>query len=306
MNHESVLLEEAVQSLVTDPAGRYIDGTFGRGGHARKILSALGGEGRLLAIDKDPTAIAEGQALTTNGNFEIEHGGFADLAEFAAKRDWTGKVTGILLDVGVSSPQLDDAQRGFSFSNDGPLDMRMDPTSGISAAQWVASADENEITKILRDYGEERFARRMARAIILEREESPIVTTARLAAIVSAANPSWEKGKHPATRAFQAIRIHVNEELEQLKAALDAALEVLDKNGRLVVICFHSLEDRIVKQFIKKQQRGGDVPRHVPILDADIIRPMKAVGKAIKASVEEVDNNPRARSAIMRVAEKLI
>jgi 16S rRNA (cytosine1402-N4)-methyltransferase len=306
MNHESVLLEEAVQSLVTDPAGIYIDGTFGRGGHARKILAALSDEGRLLAIDKDPTAIDEGQALTSHGNFEIEHGGFADLAAFAAKRGWDGKVTGILLDVGVSSPQLDDAQRGFSFSNDGPLDMRMDPTSGISAAQWVASANENEITKILRDYGEERFARRMARAIILEREEKPIITTAHLASIISAANPSWEKGKHPATRAFQAIRIHVNEELEQLKAALDAALEVLDKNGRLVVISFHSLEDRIVKQFIKKQQRGSDAPRHVPILDADIIRPMKAVGKAIKASAAEVNNNPRARSAIMRIAEKLI
>jgi 16S rRNA (cytosine1402-N4)-methyltransferase len=182
----------------------------------------------------------------------------------------------------------------------------MDPTSGISAAQWIASADENEITKILRDYGEERFARRMARAIILEREERPITTTSHLAEIVSAANPSWEKGKHPATRAFQAIRIHVNEELEQLKAALDAALEVLGKNGRIVVISFHSLEDRIVKQFIKKQQRGTDIPRHVPILDADITRPMKAIGKAIKASAEEVDSNPRARSAIMRVAEKLI
>lgn len=208
MNHESVLLEEALQSLVTDPAGIYIDGTFGRGGHARKILTALSNEGRLLAIDKDPTAIAEGQVLASNNSFEIEHGGFADLAEFAAKRGWVGKVAGILLDIGVSSPQLDDAQRGFSFSNDGPLDMRMDPTSGISAAQWIASADENEITKILRDYGEERFARRMARAIILEREERPITTTSHLAEIVSAANPSWEKGKHPATRAFQAIRIH--------------------------------------------------------------------------------------------------
>jgi 16S rRNA (cytosine1402-N4)-methyltransferase len=306
MNHESVLLEEALQSLVTDPAGIYIDGTFGRGGHARRILTALSNEGRLLAIDKDPTAIAEGQVLASNNSFEIEHGGFADLAEFAAKRGWVGKVAGILLDIGVSSPQLDDAQRGFSFSNDGPLDMRMDPTSGISAAQWIASADENEITKILRDYGEERFARRMARAIILEREERPITTTSHLAEIVSAANPSWEKGKHPATRAFQAIRIHVNEELEQLKAALDAALEVLGKNGRIVVISFHSLEDRIVKQFIKKQQRGTDIPRHVPILDADITRPMKAIGKAIKASAEEVDSNPRARSAIMRVAEKLI
>jgi 16S rRNA (cytosine1402-N4)-methyltransferase len=306
MNHESVLLEEALQSLVTDPAGIYIDGTFGRGGHARKILTALSNEGRLLAIDKDPTAIAEGQVLASNNSFEIEHGGFADLAEFAAKRGWVGNVAGILLDIGVSSPQLDDAQRGFSFSNDGPLDMRMDPTSGISAAQWIASADENEITKILRDYGEERFARRMARAIILEREERPITTTSHLAEIVSAANPSWEKGKHPATRAFQAIRIHVNEELEQLKAALDAALEVLGKNGRIVVISFHSLEDRIVKQFIKKQQRGTDIPRHVPILDADITRPMKAIGKAIKASAEEVDSNPRARSAIMRVAEKLI
>jgi 16S rRNA (cytosine1402-N4)-methyltransferase len=306
MNHESVLLEEALQSLVTDPAGIYIDGTFGRGGHARRILTALSNEGRLLAIDKDPTAIAEGQVLASNNSFEIEHGGFADLAEFAAKRGWVGNVAGILLDIGVSSPQLDDAQRGFSFSNDGPLDMRMDPTSGISAAQWIASADENEITKILRDYGEERFARRMARAIILEREERPITTTSHLAEIVSAANPSWEKGKHPATRAFQAIRIHVNEELEQLKAALDAALEVLGKNGRIVVISFHSLEDRIVKQFIKKQQRGTDIPRHVPILDADITRPMKAIGKAIKASAEEVDSNPRARSAIMRVAEKLI
>jgi 16S rRNA (cytosine1402-N4)-methyltransferase len=306
MSHESVLLEEALQSLVTDPAGIYIDGTFGRGGHARRILTALSNEGRLLAIDKDPTAIAEGQVLASNNSFEIEHGGFADLAEFAAKRGWVGKVAGILLDIGVSSPQLDDAQRGFSFSNDGPLDMRMDPTSGISAAQWIASADENEITKILRDYGEERFARRMARAIILEREERPITTTSHLAEIVSAANPSWEKGKHPATRAFQAIRIHVNEELEQLKAALDAALEVLGKNGRIVVISFHSLEDRIVKQFIKKQQRGTDIPRHVPILDADITRPMKAIGKAIKASAEEVDSNPRARSAIMRVAEKLI
>jgi 16S rRNA (cytosine1402-N4)-methyltransferase len=306
MSHESVLLEEALQSLVTDPAGIYIDGTFGRGGHARRILTALSNEGRLLAIDKDPTAIAEGQVLASNNSFEIEHGGFADLAEFAAKRGWVGNVAGILLDIGVSSPQLDDAQRGFSFSNDGPLDMRMDPTSGISAAQWIASADENEITKILRDYGEERFARRMARAIILEREERPITTTSHLAEIVSAANPSWEKGKHPATRAFQAIRIHVNEELEQLKAALDAALEVLGKNGRIVVISFHSLEDRIVKQFIKKQQRGTDIPRHVPILDADITRPMKAIGKAIKASAEEVDSNPRARSAIMRVAEKLI
>ncbi|WP_210396735.1 16S rRNA (cytosine(1402)-N(4))-methyltransferase RsmH [Motiliproteus sediminis] len=304
--HITVLLEEAVTQLITDADGFYIDGTFGRGGHSRLVLSQLGPNGRLMGIDKDPEAIKVGRLIEEgDSRFSIEHGSFAVLDRFVAERDLTGQVDGVLLDLGVSSPQLDDASRGFSFTQDGPLDMRMNPDAGESAAEWIARADEKEIADVLYQYGEERFSRRMARAIVAEREKSPIVTTARLASIVAAANPKWEKGKHPATRAFQGIRIHINRELEDLESCLQAALEVLKVGGRLVVISFHSLEDRIVKRFMRDQARGKPVPPGLPVTQDMLGLRLKLVGKPVKAGDDEVTSNVRARSAIMRVAEKI-
>lgn len=305
--HITVLLDEAVQALVQNPDGFYIDGTFGRGGHSALVLEQLSEQGQLMGIDKDPQAITHAaERFADEPRFSIEHGSFAQLQQFVEARGLQGKVDGVLLDLGVSSPQLDDPSRGFSFNNDGPLDMRMDITSGESAADWLARADEKEIADVLYTYGEERHGRRMARAIVAEREKSPITTTARLAEIVSEANKSWEKGKHPATRAFQGIRIHINRELEDVEAVLDQALEMLAVGGRLVVISFHSLEDRIVKRFVRKHVKGDEhLPQGIPFTQDQLCQRLKAVGKMVKASDAELSENPRARSAVMRIATKI-
>lgn len=303
--HASVLLDGAVDALVHDPEGVYLDGTFGRGGHSRAILERLSPQGRLLAIDRDPQAIAEARTLT-DSRFAIEQGEFANLAEIARRHDLFGKLDGVLLDVGVSSPQLDDPERGFSFLRDGPLDMRMDPTRGESAADWLARAGEADIAQVFKSYGEERFAKRLARAVVTRRLEKPFLRTGDLAEVLKAAHPAWEKGKHPATRAFQALRIHINAELEQLDAALAAALEALAPGGHLVVISFHSLEDRRVKRFIREHVRGdSDLPRGVPVREDQLRRRLEMLGKAQRPSAAEVDANPRARSAVMRAARKL-
>ncbi len=305
-NHITVMLQEAVDALITDPDGFYIDGTFGRGGHSSLILSKLSQKGRLLAIDKDLDAIAEAQRRFVNDErFLIKHGSFSEIEQFVAEQEMVGQVTGVLLDLGVSSPQLDDPSRGFSFQSDGPLDMRMNTTVGESAADWLNRAAEAEIADVLFHYGEERFARRMAKAIVEARQKAPILTTARLANIVSEANPRWEKGKNPATRAFQGIRIHINRELEEIEACLDQTLDVLAHQGRMVVISFHSLEDRIVKRFIRRHVKGDEhLPSGIPFTQAMLNQRLKSKGKAIKASEEEVKLNPRSRSAVMRVAEK--
>ena len=293
-------------SLNITPTGHYVDGTFGRGGHSAAILQHIYKEGRVLAFDKDPQAIATAQQqFADDERFEIEQASFAEMRQQIQARGWLGKVDGILLDLGVSSPQLDDAQRGFSFQQEGPLDMRMDPTQGLSAAEWLAQAKEKEIAQVLKEYGEERFAKRIARAIVGARSEQPITTTRQLAAIVAAANPAWEKDKDPATRSFQAIRIFINHELEDLKHCLTDVIDILKPGGRLVVISFHSLEDRIVKQFIRKQAKGDEFPPDLPVTHMQLHPKMKAVGKAQRASDKEVQANPRARSAIMRVAERL-
>ncbi|QSR34627.1 16S rRNA (cytosine(1402)-N(4))-methyltransferase [Marinobacterium iners] len=306
-SHTTVLLEEAVKELVTDPGGFYIDGTFGRGGHSARILAELSESGRLMAIDKDPEAISfAAERFADEPRFSIEHGSFAELQSFVEQRGLVGQVTGVLLDLGVSSPQLDDPERGFSFVNDGPLDMRMDTSRGESAADWINRADEQEIADVMYRYGEERFSRRMARAIVAEREQAPITTTARLSKIIAEANPRWEKGKNPATRAFQGIRIHINRELEDVEQCLDQALEVLAPGGKLVVISFHSLEDRIVKRFIRRHVKGDEhLPPGVPVTDAMMKRRLKSAGKAVKAGKDELNQNPRARSAVMRAAIKL-
>ncbi|WP_163560224.1 16S rRNA (cytosine(1402)-N(4))-methyltransferase RsmH [Halomonas sp. NO4] len=303
--HASVLLDGAVEALVHDPAGLYLDGTFGRGGHSRAILSRLSPQGRLLAIDRDPQAVAEAGGID-DPRFTIEKGEFARLGEIAERHGVHERLAGVLLDVGVSSPQLDDPERGFSFLRDGPLDMRMDPTGGESAADWLARAGEAEIAGVFKAYGEERFARRLARAIVARRVERPFTRTADLAEVVKAAHPAWEKGKHPATRVFQALRIHVNGELEQLDAALAAALEALAPGGHLVVISFHSLEDRRVKRFIRQHVRGDShLPRGMPLRDDQLARRLVALGKARRPGPDEVADNPRARSAVMRAARKL-
>lgn len=301
--HITVLLDEAVEAVLTDPRGVYVDGTFGRGGHSRAILEGLADEGRLYGIDKDPRAIAVGTELAEkDGRFAIHHGSFIELDEMLNGT----QVDGVLLDLGVSSPQLNTPERGFSFMHDGPLDMRMNTSQGESAADWINRAEEQEISKVIWEYGEDRFSRRMARAIVAAREEEPITTTRRLADIIAAACPTREKGKHPATRAFQAIRIHINRELDDLIEVLDKALEVLKPEGRLVVISFHSLEDRIAKRFIRKHAKGDELPSWLPVREDQLNKRMKPLGKAIKPGKAEVDANPRARSAVMRVAEKLI
>ncbi len=306
--HITVLLDEAVEHLALSADGCYVDGTFGRGGHSRLILEGLGAQGRLLGFDKDPLAIATGNALAAeDGRFVIVQRSFADMGDELAARQLTGQVQGVLLDLGVSSPQLDDPTRGFSFLNDGPLDMRMNPDAGISAAQFIASADAEEIARVFKEYGEERFAKRMARAVVERRALKPFERTADLAAVLTEANPAWEKGKNPATRAFQGLRIHVNNELGDLERGLDAALESLAVGGRLVVISFHSLEDRIVKQFMRRHAKGeaDNLPRHLPIIPKAFEPRLKLLGKPIFASDAEVKANPRSRSAVMRVAEKL-
>jgi len=306
--HKSVLLDEAVELLVHEPNGLYMDGTFGRGGHSGLILSHLGPQGRLQAFDKDPLAIAQANTMmAADERLVIAQTSFANLDQVAHERGMFGDVAGILLDLGMSSPQIDDASRGFSFQNDGPLDMRMNPDAGESAAQWLARAEAEEIADVLYHFGEERFSRRMARAIVEQRKDNPITTTKQLANIIAAANPKWEKGKNPATRAFQGIRIHINQELRDLEVGLHAALEALAPGGRLVVISFHSLEDRIVKRFMREHVKGDShIPHGLPVTQDQLKRRLKLLGKARKPSPQEIDVNPRSRSAVMRVAEKII
>ena len=307
MEHNPVLLAEVLEGLQIRADGIYLDGTFGRGGHSAAMMAQLGQSGHLLATDKDPQAIATAeQRFGSDERFEIVRGSFTKLAAEAEKRGWHGKVDGILLDLGVSSPQLDDASRGFSFMNDGPLDMRMDPESGISASQWLASAKQSDIAAVLKEYGEERFAKRIAGAIVkVCAEQGPIATTAELSKIVKEANPRWERDKHPATRAFQAIRIYINRELDDLDAFLEQAVDLLVPGGRLAIISFHSLEDRRVKRFIREQAKGDDFPPDLPIMDSQLNRRLKIVSKAIRASKSEVAENSRARSAVLRLAEKI-
>ncbi len=303
--HRPVLLDEVIEALNIRTDGIYIDGTFGRGGHANAILNRLGDKGHLFAMDKDPQAVSSAKQLFANdARFSIEHGSFSQLQQHIAARHWLGKVNGILLDLGVSSPQLDDAERGFSFRREGALDMRMDTSGGTSAEQWINQANESTLAQVFRDYGEERFAKRIAKAIVTNRSESPIRTTTQLAKIIADANPAWEKGKDPATRCFQAIRIFINKELDDLQQFLPQSLTLLSKGGRLAVISFHSLEDRIVKRFIRDQSRGDHYPPDLPIPAANIKAKLKQVGKAIYPSEQEVNNNPRARSAVLRVAER--
>jgi len=304
--HATVLLKEAVDALVVDPNGFYVDGTLGRGGHSAELLSRLSERGAVTAIDKDPEAIAAGaERFADDDRLTLVHGTFADLSAIVERAGKHGSVSGVLLDLGVSSPQLDQAQRGFSFLRDGPLDMRMDTSKGISAAEWIACADEQEIAKVIKDYGEERFARRMASAVVRERAKKPIERTVQLAEILAAAHPAWERGKHPATKAFQAIRIFINRELADLEALLEQIIDTLAVGGRLVVISFHSLEDRRVKRFIRDQQQGIKLPKNLPIPDIDRGVRLVKVGKPIKPANTEVENNIRARSAVMRVAERV-
>jgi len=307
LQHRTVLLEEAVAALVTRADGVYVDGTFGRGGHSRLVLDKLGQAGRLIAFDKDPLAIATAQQIG-DPRFGIVHESFASLRTAIAERG-IERVSGVLLDLGVSSPQVDDPERGFSFRADGPLDMRMDPTRGESAADWLARATVQELTEVIRDYGEERFAFQIAKALVARRAESdrlgPLVSTGELAQIVANVVKTREKGKDPATRTFQAIRIHINQELAELQVVLEAALSLLEQGGRLVVISFHSLEDRIVKRFMQAHASAPAVDRRLPIRAVDLPSPpLKIIGR-IFASDAEVAANPRARSAVMRVAERI-
>lgn len=303
--HTTVLLHETVDGCVTDPDGIYVDGTFGRGGHSRQLLSKLGDQGRLIGFDKDPRAIESGNELAAeDGRFQIVQSSFADMKSALAALG-IEKVNGILLDLGVSSPQLDDAERGFSFMKDGPLDMRMNPDAGMSAAEWVATTPEAEIVRVLKEYGEERFAKRMARVLVEKRKNEEINRTLQLAEIIKHANPAWEKHKHPATRAFQAIRIAVNNELGDLENILADSVDLLLPAGRLSVISFHSLEDRMVKRFIRAQEKGKDLPPGLPVMEDQLGKTMKKIGKAIMPDRDEIDRNPRARSAVLRIAERL-
>ena len=304
--HRPVLYREAVDALAVSPAGRYVDATFGRGGHSGAILERLGPEGALLAIDKDPEAVAWGRRrFGSDPRFRVEQGSCRRLLQLSDALDWRGRVDGLLLDLGVSSPQLDQAGRGFSFMAEGPLDMRMDNSEGITAAEWLMRAERSEIAHVLKEYGEERFARRIAAAIVAARQRAPWDSTVQLARIIEDAVPVREKGKHPATRSFQAIRIHINRELDDLRDCLEQALEVLAIGGRLVVISFHSLEDRIVKRFIRDHSRGDRFPPGVPVTQAELSPRLRAIGKARRPGAEEVAANPRARSAVLRVAERL-
>ena len=301
--HITVLLKEAVDALAIKPDGVYVDGTFGRGGHSRAILAQLGPEGRLIAFDRDPQAIAAGEAIG-DGRFELVHAPFSDFAEALAERG-VEKVDGVLLDLGVSSPQLDEAGRGMSFRFDAPLDMRMDTTRGMTAAEWLAEAPVADITRVLREYGEERFAYEIAKAIVAARAGGHVATTGQLAAIVEETVWKREPGQHPATRTFQALRIFVNQELEELSLVLPQVVAALAAGGRLVVISFHSLEDRIVKRFMRDESRPPQLPARLPVRAADMPRPkLGLVGKQVRPSDEEIAVNPRSRSAVMRIAER--
>lgn len=310
--HISVLLNESIDGLAIKPDGIYIDGTFGRGGHSRTILSRLGENGRLYSIDRDPQAIAEAGKID-DPRFTIIHGPFSGMAKYAEQYDLVGKVDGVLLDLGVSSPQLDDAERGFSFMKDGPLDMRMDPTSGIPVSQWLLEADLDDITWVIREFGEDKHARRIAKAIVAHREneeKEPLTRTSHLAKLISEAAPkSFKEKKHPATRTFQAFRIYINSELEEIDTALKGAASILAPQGRLSVISFHSLEDRMVKRFMRKESKGPEVPYGIPMTEAQIqalgSANLKTVGKAIMPTEAEIEMNPRSRSSVLRIAEKL-
>ena len=301
--HVSVLLQDAVEALAIRPHGIYVDATFGRGGHSLAILERLGPDGRLIALDRDPAAVAEGQRWQ-DARFVVVHAAFSRLEEVLAERG-VGLVDGVLFDLGVSSPQLDEAARGFSFRHDAPLDMRMDTSRGMTAAEWLNQAPEEEIARVVRDYGEERFARQVARALVKARAGAPLVTTRQLAALVAGAVRTREHGQDPATRTFQAVRIFINRELEEIEAALPQAVGRLKAGGRLVVISFHSLEDRLVKRFMRAEAEGEQLPPEIPV-PARALRGgrLHRVGKAIKPGTDECRANPRARSATLRVAER--
>jgi len=304
--HVPVLLKEVISGLKIKPSGTYIDGTLGRGGHSAEILKALGPQGRLIGIDRDPQAIANvGELLGSDPRMELVKGEIAQLEDIARERDLVGRVDGLLLDLGVSSPQLDEAERGFSFQKDGPLDMRMDPTAGISAADWIASVDERELRKVLYQLGEEKNAPRIAKAIVSARAKGRLERTRELADVVSAAVPAMGAKRHPATKTFQAIRMFVNRELEQLEQALSASIDLLAPGGRLCVISFHSLEDRLVKRFIRDASREPVQYRGLPDVPEEFRPPFRVVGKSIVASEAELRDNPRARSAHLRIAERL-
>ena len=301
--HITVLLKEAVDALAIKPAGVYVDGTFGRGGHSRAVLAQLGPQGRLIAFDRDPVAVAAGREIK-DPRFELVHAPFSDFAEALAERG-VERVDGVLLDLGVSSPQLDEAERGMSFRFDAPLDMRMDTTRGLTAAEWLAEAPVADITRVLREYGEERFAYEIAKAIAVARTGGHVATTGQLAALVEKAVRTREPGQHPATRTFQALRICVNQELEELSLVLPQVVAALAPGGRLVVISFHSLEDRIVKRFMRDASRPPQLPARLPVRAADLPKPKLAlVGKPVWPSDDEVAANPRSRSAVMRIAER--
>lgn len=304
LKHEPVMVNEVLKGLNIDPQGIYVDATFGRGGHSRAILEQLDEKGRLFALDKDPSAALAAQILEKEERrFQFKHQSFGHLLEFCRDKGILGKVSGLLMDLGVSSPQVDSPERGFSFLQAGPLDMRMDTTKGSTAADWLQTATEESIQQVLKDYGEERFYKRIARAIITAREETAITRTEQLASIVAAANPAWEKHKHPATRTFQAIRIFINNELEEINLALEQSLQVLKPSGRLVVISFHSLEDRLVKQFIQKNETDS-FPKQLPLMHSELHCPLRRIGQKQKPSDTEINQNRRARSAVLRVAEK--
>jgi 16S rRNA (cytosine1402-N4)-methyltransferase len=307
MLHTPVLLREVLDLLLTDADGIYVDGTFGRGGHSRAMLASLSSRAVLVGFDKDPVAVAEGQRLAAqDGRFRMVYGSFAGLDRGLDSLGITGSVTGILLDLGVSSPQLDDPARGFSFMTDGPLDMRMDNASGHSAAEWLNTAAVDEMEQVIREYGEERFAGRIARAIMVARQKSPLTGTLELARLIESAVPVREKHKHPATRTFQAIRIWINRELQDLEAGLRVATDRLCKGGRLAVISFHSLEDRMVKHFFQRKVKGEPVPRHLPVMPAQQGICLRDIGKKIRPGEDEVADNVRARSATLRVVEKTV
>jgi len=302
--HRPVLLEEVVEAMNIREDGYYLDATAGRGGHVAAILGQLGTSGRILAIDRDPQAVAAvTERFSGDPRVTVKQANFSSLASVVEHGEC---FNGILFDFGVSSPQLDDATRGFSFMQDGPLDMRMNPTDHPSAAEWLATAEQHEIRDVLRRFGEERHAHRIAWAIVDARAEMPIETTAQLVAVIKQVVPAREQGKHPATKSFQAIRIRINKELEEISDVLPVALNALCDGGRLLAISFHSLEDRIVKRFMRDEARGDDLPKEIPIRDADRTPSLRLVGKPVRASANEVDQNPRARSAILRVAERVI
>jgi len=303
LSHTTVLLNEAVEALAIKPDGIYVDGTFGRGGHSTRILGKLGPKGKLIALDKDPVAVAVGEKWR-DLRFRMVHSGFAQLPEVLEGMG-IGKVDGILLDLGVSSPQLDDAERGFSFRFDAPLDMRMDTSKGLTAAQWLEDVDEGLLGEVIHEYGEERFAKQIARAVVAARAIKPIHTTRQLVELVGKAVRTREAGQNPATRTFQAIRIYINQELEELERVLPECVKLLKPGGRLVVISFHSLEDRIVKHFMREMAEGDKLPRNVPIRASEVpLGELRLIGRAVRVSEDELKSNPRARSAVMRVAER--